>query len=823
MVPKPEERAELREHIKNIYNYAREVWKARLSELGYPPDHIPYPPVLTFEDYWSIVKEDILRRFSRKRKIKKQLQTILETVKDTTQDVFRERVLPLFLEDPGNVPGRLWEEVLDRTIKRLERKDPTYVNTFRTMLGENPKLIEVIFPIILITPHMKKNELRIHPLLHDPSLIKKEKVRKAIKRGLSDFLGIPHLIHFEPEDLPEIMEDERLLDILLHPGVEHTLKLSEDRPIELIRALKEIQDPYYLISKSRDIPATLLHSEVLRELRDLPRDRLIPLLEEISHSKPFKRAAMAVNTEDMKKTMNVLKEDPSLISYLTHPYLIKSADLLLNASRVHKGILLALKEIEKHLDKHSKESVRKLISSALSTRNPDVIRVLSQHPDLVEHYEVLAKFMRRLDRKDIEELLDGKTKWSYLHPNYVERALKHPLGKRILLASLDPEEKRELIENIESLDKEKILEREIAHKLSVEYDKIRLLVKYLGEKAHGFVNEHGDLVAALERRELVPLLLYYKRKGDRLDQEEIAAILNLTRAGTNVGPIHIVRAMENLDRTTVQKVAKIPVEALRGFFLGTLSSPEHLSEELKRFVKTRELISSRIRVRPLSLKERILEIVEKGVHWYDPDKQVVALSEDLQKTLGLRAPTVSEREFMGALKRYVAQSTSKSTRKIFREIRKSVKDTLSKKRKSNLDWIETEKAYTPILEMNRQDVFRLLNFLNSIVTAIDEGNLSNEGLTRDKKHVVFKILRKTHESTAVYNKDFLGYVSNLSGRKAFRRGEKVYIPVEFFKVVQSHPDLAAHPLVLQVRNLIEKKVLRRSSRSSKGRRSSRQR
>ena len=808
-----------KESVRSNYFFAKLLFNtARRGIQKLAPD-VDYPPLVKYEDYWDLLWKYKVSRMLDKRD-RRVLKRYISSLKRAVADTLKNDLPRLYLEsDTPNLAGTFWRTVLKKTEKSL---DENTLRQAKRILDRNPWIkFLIVYPTGPITGDESGN-IRFHLFVLDKELIEKREVEKAVKEGLAHYLEIPHLVHFELKDVSELVEDDRKLGIILHPKASLLLDLvkksGRTKPVEVVRALAELKDPHYLLSRIEDLPVTLLHPELISELKDLSPLELRKLLELLPE---IKKVLEASGKEGTRKVLRALREDPSLLAFIFHPNLAKNADLLLEASRVHKGILNALKEVRKHVDGHDERSIAALLKTAIEAQNPQVIRLLAPHPDLVDHYRVLARFLGKVSEEDLSDLLEGKEKWKDIHPRYVEEALKHPLGKRVLLADLDTQDKIDLIKNIESLNERDILERELVKNFGVEKERAKLLVKYLGDKAKPFLEAHKDLLAVLNRRELLSALSYYKKKGKPLTNSEIRALYKLTRMSKEVQPSRIAEIVGKLDKDLLEELANISEGGLKGFFLATLSSPENLEEELTRFLRTRKEISARIKIpEEVEMEEEGEEIFKKfvkAVKDYNPVTKKIVLSEDLRRELGLREREIDRAKFFRLFKqKAISQGISKDR---YRKMRRKLEAALEEGSREALEWLERKKVYHPVQEMTKEDIQRLNSFLNSLDKAISQKQIKVRGLSKDGSFIVFELVSESHESKALLDKDLRGFVSNLSKEKLRRRGKRVYVPREFFLNL-ANIGLGSHPLVEKVKEYV---FSERPPHSSKGKRLSRRR
>ena len=809
---------ELKERVKVLYNYTREIWEGRSEQLGLPPEKRPkLAPILKPDDYWNFLREE-LRKYSIGKRGRERVARYISELKRATNEVLRE-LIPIFHTSPGDMPRRFWEMVEERLQERLDESTMRYINR---LLARRPELRRLAYPMPLITPSptSKEAKLRVHLLLDDVKLLeKRSSLRNAMREGWADFLELPHLIYFEPEELSDLLEDEKTLDILLHPRTPDLLRAVRDlgRPSEVVKEVSKLPNPDYVLSRSSELPKNIFHPDILKELRDLEEREIIPLLEELIR---IREHIEAVGTRAAKKAVQTLKQDPSITPYLIHPTLVHNADLLLRARDEHPGLLLALREIRKHLDRHTPESVRLLLRAAVSHKDPDLLRLLAPHPDLKDYYSVLAKVKKTLGNEALIQLLENKEKWKGIHPYDIEAALKYPLVIRVLTSDINNGRKREFLESIEALKEEDLELEELAQRYNLPTEPLRPVKKYLRDSAEDFVKYHKDLVASLPRRALITTLLYFKRRGRPLTPLEISALTKLSTA-MEIDPKHVVEAVTKMDRETLRQLASVSEEALRGFYIATLSAPDSLYEELKRFLETRREISRRIKVREPTPMEKLLRALEEGIKSYDPESGTVELTKDLRRKLGVGARNIGIKELTRSLLDYIMSELSVSRRRA-REILRGVRldEILERKSKRQVipDWIPRDNTYHPLLELNESDISRLLGILSSINRAISDDQVVIEGLSKDGKYVVFRAVKNSHDSKVLKDRDFHGYVRTLSGKKPVVRGSsRVYIPVRFFRVLFSHPDLSGHELSTRVNDLIMRELSKRarSFRSSK--------
>ncbi len=802
-----------RERVRLLHAYASELWRLRLSELKHQRN-IPYPPILTYDDYWRIAAADILNRLPRKER--KTTSTVLKVLKESLEEVLAEKGREVFLKNPAEASTVLQEEALNRTISTLAMKyGKEYLDSLVRLLVGRPRMWEIVFPITMVTPHPKEDRLRFHSFVHDPGLLGRKDVRESVKRGLADFFSIPHLVHFEPEEVPDLLKDDKVLDILLHPNFDHLSKKVEEKRIpEVVEVLKGFKDPGTVLSRVDILPRNLLHPPVLDVLKGFPPERLERFLGSIETSRVLRNSISKVETNSLRRALEVIREEPTVIRYLSHPLLVEHIDLVTSLMKTNEEALRAIAERPRLLDLHDSRSARNLLEAAIHSKNVRLLLLLLEHPDLSPHYRSLLEASSRIGEEELRELLENKSAWKHLSPRLVKRALELPAGPMLLLSDLSASEKRNLLERPENLTESTILQRELITKHGIDEAMSKILVKYLGRKAREFVKHHGDLTVTLNRRELIPLLLWYRQVDRPLTPEEIRAALKLSRAADRMNPSLITRAVTSLTSEELKVLADMPLPALRAFFSVVLSRPSELPDELRRFIHNRIITTSRLKVNRESPRKDLLSLLEGEVLFYDPKRRLVVVSNELQRRLRLSGKTVKERELVAALLR---EATRKGAdRRTKKDLRADVSSILFAK--SAEGWLDSEKMYHPLLEMDKKDMYRLKSFLDSIHRSLKNRDVILEGPTKDGRYVVFRVLRKTHDAKVLFDKDFTSYVNNLADDKYTRHGEKALVPLSFFKVLSSVPELSGHPLVGHLFRLNGTEPSRPSSRSSKGKR-----
>ncbi len=674
-----EERAKLRkEELKTLYrNLKEDTWnilstRNLLRAKGGPLKKVGILPVVEWKDYWTIVRRELLNNSSLNEEERKVAEDLIKTIEKTFADV-AFRVLSEYYERmpevvnaairTGNtsvLAAALSPTVLATVSSELERRramneewgsvllklirDPTSgkPSEFRRELLLNPPMI------LSFAPRKERPIIRFHLILPDEDLAKK--YTDAIRRGLADYFALPYLVHFDPEDVPELFEKEELLDIILHPNAEHlansAVKLGH-KPIEIVRKVAQLPDPDHLLSYLYHIPEHILHPELLEELSKLDKSRYKELIDGLVRLKEVLKGS---SEDTVRRVIFALKENPELHKYIFHRSLVENVDLLLEAYKRSPAVLETLFEVRKHLRKHDSKSMRRLLELALKTNKPDLIKVLAPHPDLSNYYEILARY---LNLPHLRALLDEKEKWKGIRADQLERALNHPLGVKLLLSDIKMEEKQQLLDRLDEIKENDIVARELVHRWGLDEEIARFLAEQLGERAKDFMEKHGHIIEQAEKDHLPYLVEYYSRKGGNVDPDKLKVLLKLIKAGGALDRDILIKTLDNLSQSEVSELRGIPDDILRAFFLARLSSPQRLEEELKAFLRDRRETSKRMKIVAGSPETELKRKILEGIEEVDERSGTVRISKKLGRRLGTSEGVYKIKELRDLVMQYL--------------------------------------------------------------------------------------------------------------------------------------------------------------------------
>jgi len=601
--------------------------------------------LLTPEDYYDGVMPHIVKRVvstipdeEDKKALKLYLSAVFRAYKRVSEELSSSlkeepdinEIIRQLKEDANYyINDELRKLVLRGKIRGTDIERAMQIISWTTIDGI--PLGRLFWPPAKISINLSTKKVGVYPIIHPriEHLVDKELVSKAY----AEYFGLPHLVHFDPEEIEQVIEDDQLLNLLLHPAAEDFVRkvASRYRAFDVIKALSSLRDPHYLLSRHEDLPLNVFHPDVLQELADLDKQRLIDIVERLAQKKEHVERA---SPEGTKKLVALAKEKPHLIDEINHWLLVENADLL-PLIRKNPALAYALKEAQEKLHQHDKASLRKLLLLAIGTGNVDRFKKLIEHPDLHPHYDHLMD--PRVRTETVELLLENKEKWKDLHPDLVKEAVRDPNKLRVLLSDLPSKEKEKLLRSGEIPDEEELRVLELVHKFGVPREHAVIALKQLGPRAGEFLASHGKNVS--DPRLLEALAIYYKHRGKVSDHAR-KLIDQLLSTVEGAEPGEVAKAVLNLEEEgLLPYAAQIPEKALSTFSSYSLSSPSNLSKELVSFVRNRYETSRRIPGRDPEGEMRAM--LEEGVT-VTPSGEV-KVSKRLKKKLGVsRFPGVKE-------------------------------------------------------------------------------------------------------------------------------------------------------------------------------------
>ena len=809
----PEERKEIIEKYKVYHSQLKDLykdWKDILTVLGMrniPPLPLLYDPG-DYREYAAYRAPDLFSEAlflsRRKKRILKQKEAEISSEVSKILDEYYERV---FREPPDNINDhvqRRVDELVQSMANKLNVKDEEKIKRLADRLYYflTPKIVVYEDGTILSAPF-------------DDFLLRDKYNRTiGLQNALQLLLFPGELINkFSEEDITDIMEKPEKYELLFHHNAPHVVDHAKRLKIPLKDVLEFLhRHPHreLLITSAHNLPSILFHPEILEHTSRLGYNELKNILFPLAQLSPLLKGE---KTSTVKKLIEALRQETDLYDVITHPTLLRNVDLLLHLYRKNKKIAKEISKRLDDLDNHNNATLRSLIQAALEG-DEHLLPLLLPHPGLHQHYRVLLS--SNLSRDLLEGILSHKDNWKDMDPSHVEKLLRTPIGRRLLISSLPKEKKIELLKNLQDLTEKDIVVHELAHGYDVPVERVRKVLEELGpERTENFLRTYGDVVSILKDPGFYALLELAQSGSLSKRYGKAVAYLDRARFLTSMPIVRIVKALEqeglldyflSMNPSRVERFLRYPsrdvdsiVENIRYMRKLNQSIPvSHPSQKKKRMTP-----------RNFKSEEDLRNFIKSNIARLG--KRRVILRGELVGALGTNKNHMTREEFERKLRKWLRMSRIRNRSLDDKRIENILNDILGSERRQPLKYPPATESAPEITRLKEEDIGRIKSILDSIYEALKNREVLIHDMGRD--YITFRILKNTHHSKVLLSKELRSRSSNVAGTSTTKGSNYVRIPLTFFKNLTSHPDLMTHPLL----TLLFQRVKKELTRKRKGR------
>ena len=787
--------------LKDLY----EDWKDILTVLGMknlPPLPLLYDP----GDYREYVAYRAPKLFSemlalsrRKKKVLKEREAEITSKVSKILDEYYERV---FREPPDVVNDRVQRrvnELVQSMADKLNIKDEEKIKRLADRLYYflTPKIVVYEDGTVLSAPF-------------DDFLLRDKYNRTMGLQNALQLLLFPDEVtnKLKEEDITDIMEKPEKYELLFHHNAPHVINHARKLGIplkDILERLREHPHRNLLLLSAHNLPSILFHPEILEHTSKMENQELKNVLFSLTQLSPLLERE---GTSTIKKLIEALRQEKDLYSVITHPLLLRNADLLLHLYKKDRKLAEEISKRLEDLERHNEDSLRSLLQAAIEG-DKDLLPLLLPHPDLHNHYKILRR--SGLSKEDVEYMLSRKEHWKDMDPSYVERLLKTRIGRRLLVSSLPNKNKLELMKRLSELTEKDIVVQELANKYDVPIERVGKVLDELGpERAENFLRTYGDLISTLKEPSFYALMEL--AKGGSISKKYGVAVAHLDRAKflTSKPMARIVRALER--EGLLQYFLSMKPERVERFLNYPPRDVNSIVESIKYMRKLNRSIPTSypsgkkrrgkgIRAKNFASEEDIIKFIHDNV--VRLGKKRVILRRELMEALGLDSNVITREIFENKLRKLLKNSRIRNRALNNDRIENLINDALNAKRTQQ----PSEPVGYGILQLKGEDLSSIKSILDSINRALDEKSAKIHEIKGN--YVTLKILKETHNSKVLLSKELRSRTSAIVGSPTTKGSNYVKIPLSFFKNLMSHPDLMTHPLLERIFQKAKKDLTRK--------------